>query len=282
MDAHAEFLSLVKATLSLLQEEKRPYVFASSPREERRISKTPVLIPKELPEPLPTPPPIVAKVEEKQVQPSPVLPSKELLELPSTPVPTSPPVAVKVEEKQVVQAPRIERQKSIPSGELDSFDDLKKLLHSILPELRIASTIPTDKEAKKISERYLYKNQAERVTLLVANEPAKERLFLENLGKAIGAKIVPMDQIEKKDEWDSFLSAPHLKLLIACDYSIWEQKNLMKHYKEIPSKSETLLGNVSLFMLGNLSLYFKEPLLKRSLWKALCQKLSLLDSPPSS
>jgi hypothetical protein len=111
----------------------------------------------------------------------------------------------------------------------------------------------------------------------------KEKLLLENITKALDTfffptRLLQTDVMEKNNEWEAFLSAPNLKLIIACDFSIWEQKNLMKHYKEFPSRSETFLGNVPLFTLPNLSLYLKDPLLKRSLWKALCQKIRSLPS----
>jgi hypothetical protein len=248
MDARSEYLDLIRCTLSLLNEEKRSYLLFDrkaplKPKEAAPIDK-PVA-------------PVVIKREE------PVLP-------PPQPKPAPPPLLKKEEPAPAPAKPAMD------------FEDLKKLLHAIMPELSLSAKIPSDVEAKKIAQRYLYKHQAEGIVILIHQEPAKEKLFLENLANALSSlypsKIALMETIEKNDEWETFLSSPTLKIIIACDYSIWEQKNLMKHYKEIPAKSETFLGNVPLFMLPSLSLYFKEPLLKRSLWKALCQKLGLPQS----
>jgi hypothetical protein len=43
----------------------------------------------------------------------------------------------------------------------------------------------------------------------------------------------------------------------------------MHFYKETPAQGTRTLGNIPLFLLPDLSLYLKDPLLKRSLWKAL-------------
>jgi hypothetical protein len=65
-----------------------------------------------------------------------------------------------------------------------------------------------------------------------------------------------------------------LKWVIVCDYSLWQLRGLMQFYKETPAQGTRMLGNVPIFLLPDLSLYLKDPLLKRSLWKALCQKFS--------
>jgi len=69
-----------------------------------------------------------------------------------------------------------------------------------------------------------------------------------------------------------------LKLIIVCDYTLWQLPNLMQFYKETPAQKTRQLGEKSLFLLPDLSLYLKDPLLKRSLWKALWPMLLSLST----
>jgi hypothetical protein len=84
-------------------------------------------------------------------------------------------------------------------------------------------------------------------------------------------------EIEKENGWNLFLSQENLKLVIACDHSIWALTNLIKYYKEIPLNKEHFLQKTPLFMLPDISIYFKEPLLKKSLWSSLSNKINNLN-----
>jgi hypothetical protein len=75
------------------------------------------------------------------------------------------------------------------------------------------------------------------------------------------------------------LTSSELKLVIICDHTLWQLQNLRHFYKETPAQNYRQLGDKHLLMLPDLSLYLKDPLLKRSLWKALCQTISSLPSP---
>ncbi len=253
--------ALLQATLALLREDKRFYLLFDKPLwPVKKPEKEKIFT---IPNPVPQKSTTSPQIEKKE------LPIKENV------------VAIRSSEPKLASLPE---RKSIKAP-LDPFEDLKILLRKTNPEI-ILSPIPSDYEAKRISQSYLYKNKAEKITVIFSQETPKEKLFLENLAKALDkllpCKIISIGDLEKRDEWEAFLSNSHLQLLIGCDFSIHEQKNLMKHYKEFPSRSETFLGTVPLFMLPNLSLYFKEPLLKRSLWKALCQKLHQLGLLQSS
>ena len=129
------------------------------------------------------------------------------------------------------------------------------------------------------------KNAAD-VTILSFRESPQQLLFLKNLTQAldilyIPTKIISAIEIEKENQWSFFLSQEELKLIIASDYSIWGLPNLIKYYKEIPVKHKHFLQDTPLFLLPDLSLYLKEPLLKKSLWASLKQKIySLEDEKP--
>ena len=119
------------------------------------------------------------------------------------------------------------------------------------------------------------------ISILSFGEPPEHKALLEQIGKAIDvyfgpAHLIDAEAIEKENQWEAFLSVADLKLILCCDYSLWQMGHLMKHFKEIPAAATRHLGKTPLFLLPDLSLYLKDPLLKRSLWKALCQTISSL------
>lgn len=171
--------------------------------------------------------------------------------------------------------------KEEPPEPKPSFDlsSVRNVLSVVAPELAILNEIPSDAMAKKISERWKTKNQSAPISILVYQEQPEQRALLEQIAKAIDvyfgpAKIVQAEGIEKEKQWGAFLSVADLKLILICDYTLWQLGGLMQFYKETPAQGIRILGNVPIFLLPDLSLYLKDPLLKRSLWKALCQKCS--------
>ncbi len=242
----------LEALLSAIREEG-PHVFASPENADyfrknfRRVEPT---IPQEKPsfkaptpepekrEPVSPPPPVVKIEKSAEPPPKPILP------------------------KPVV-----------------NFSAVRNVLSVVAPELAILNEIPNDALAKKLSERWKTKNQTAPLSVLVYQENAEQRAFLEEIAKALDvyfgpAKIVHAEEIEKEKQWETFLSVEGLKLVIVCDYTLWQMSHLMRFYKEIPNSGVRVLGNTPLFLLPDLSLYLKDAHLKRSLWKALCQKCS--------
>lgn len=154
---------------------------------------------------------------------------------------------------------------------------LRQLISFLAPELALLDVIPSDAHARKIAERWKTKNQAAPISILTFQEPQEHRVLLENIACALSVyfgevKIVAAEGIEKEKQWETFLSHAGLKLVIACDYTLWQLSNLMTLYKE--KEAVRTVGSVPLFLLPDLSLYLKDPLLKRLLWKALCQRCS--------
>jgi hypothetical protein len=161
-----------------------------------------------------------------------------------------------------------------------SFEKIKNILEETAPTYPLIWQIPSDEKAKQISIGYQLKKKAAEVTILSYKESPQGLLFLKNLALAIEtcflpAKVVSALEIEEENGWEILLSEEDLKLVIAGDYSIWELPRLMPFYKEIPNKNEHFLQQTPLFMLPDISLYLKEPLLKKSLFAALRKKISL-------
>ncbi len=200
---------------------------------------------------------------------------------PPEPVREPPPPAKAV---QSIEPPPVWRQEPLPPPETKSKTSsetsfFKSLLAKIAPEVIILDEIPSDLNAKKIAHRWKTKNQTAPISILSFGEPAEQKVLLDGIAQALDvyfgpARLIGAETIENEKQWDAFLSSKDLKMIVACDYTLWQLKDLMRHYKEIPAQGIRTLGNIPLFLLPDMSLYLKDPLLKRSLWKALCLKLS--------
>ena len=256
------YLQLIQDTRLLLREESlifaspvdvsyfRSLTKAHAPPQPRLATIPKILPPPPLPEPQ-TPPP------------QPVI-------LSQPPEPQPPPT---------IAAPAPWRTQAQLPKETFNTNLLQALLKKIAPNVAIINDPPNDTIAKKQASRWKTKNQIAPISILCFNEMEKQKTLLEEITKAIDvyfgpAKLISAESIEKEKQWDAFLVSQDLKLVIACDYTIWQLSDLMRYYKEIPSAQTRFLGNVPLFLLPDLSLYLKDPLLKRSLWKALCQTIS--------
>ncbi len=272
LSIQSEVGKLIQGVLELLDEEKRLPILASKedcdafrlwasqaakpkPVEEKPVAK-PVL--KEEP---PAPKPVYAPPPSVDIQP-----------------PAAPPAPIKMPAPKIeLEAPLQPSFAPLPILE-DSFADLRKIWAKINPSAPLFDTLPDDETAKKIASRWKTKNAAAEISILSYHEPPAQKALLEEIAKAVNillgpAQIVAAEPIEKEKQWEAFLAVPHLKLTIACDYTLWQLGGLMQHYKETPSQGTRHLGSIPVFLLPDLSLYLKDPLLKRSLWKALCQTL---------
>ena len=163
----------------------------------------------------------------------------------------------------------------------DPVQDLKVLLSKIAPQYRITPTVLDDSLGKRKANEWKYKTQAAPITIFIFRQRPEERKLLENIARATETyfaptRLISAEEIEKQQRWDAFFSSDELKWIITCDDRICQLKSLMTLYKELPSSSEAFLNDVPLFILPDLSLYLKNPILKRSLWKAICTRLCKL------
>lgn len=170
----------------------------------------------------------------------------------------------------------------------EKFDasPFKKLFAKVAPEIPVLDKIPSDAMAKKIANRWKTRNQTAPISILHYSEPPEQKALLEEIATALDvyfgpARLISAEAIEKEKQWKDFLSVPELRLVIVCDYTLWQLSDLMHHYKEIPAQGIRTLGKIPLFLFPDLSLYLKDPLLKRSLWKALCRTHSQVIETPS-
>lgn len=259
-----ELHSLIRDTLSFLKDEAHPPLFASPEDADyfRKLAKAKA--PERAP---PTPVPEI------------VLPKREPPKALPPEIPKAPPEAVKA---PLPEPPTKEKfvPAALPETAPPDFHSLRALFAKIAPGFPLLDEIPSDEIAKKIATRWKTKNQTAPISILSYQEPPAQKALLEQLAKAIDvvfgpARLVQAESIEKDKQWEAFLSVPDLKWVIACDYSLWQLGGLMHFYKENPAQGTRELGKVPLFLLPDLSLYLKDPLLKRSLWKALCQKICM-------
>jgi hypothetical protein len=257
--------SFLKALLNHIEDEG-PVIFASESDADyfrKTYRKLEAVKPVILEAPKPAPNPVVVL---------PPAPPKSA----HNPVVALPPAPPKPPPEPIVNKGLV--KPSIPAP-LVNFTSVRNVLSIVAPELAIINEIPSDDLAKKLSERWKTKNQTAPLSILVYQESAEQRALLESIAKALDvyfgpAKLVNAEGIEKAKQWEMFLSVKELKMIIACDYTLWQLSSLMQFYKETPAQGSRLLGNVPLFLLPDLSLYLKDAKLKRSLWKAICQKCS--------
>ncbi|KPK32150.1 MAG: hypothetical protein AMS24_04860 [Chlamydiae bacterium SM23_39] len=156
--------------------------------------------------------------------------------------------------------------------------NIKKILSS---EIEVVEEPLPDQEAQEISQNWKIKKIGKEISILYFKESPQGKLFLKNLAMALQlyffpTKLISSNELEKENKWTSFLKEHNLKLIIASDYSLWQLPNLIKHFREIPAKKEYFLARTPFFMLPDISIYLKEPLLKKSLWHAICKKIKQL------
>jgi hypothetical protein len=253
MSSSRDLLALVRSARVLLQEET---TILASPEETQFFRAA-------------------AKRKQPPKTPEPAIPKFEPLPEPpkmSKPPPPEP-LPQEVPRPLPLPEPKLEPRKEV------SFGSIRSAFQKAAPHIPILDEIPSDAAAKKIGSRWKTKNQTAPISILSFSEPQPQKALLEEIALALDvyfgpSRLIAAEPIEKEKQWSAFLSAQDLKLVIACDYTLWQLSDLMRHYKEHPAQGIRTLGSVPLFLLPDLSLYLKDPLLKRSLWKALCQKLS--------
>jgi hypothetical protein len=242
------YARLIRETLALLQEES---IILATPSDAQYFRTTS----KKAPEP-------VKMIPKQVVQETPR--SKKL------PLPAQVPI-IQEAPKKPIEAPVPSPIEAPIKNESFNLSYVKTIYQKLFPELPILPTIPSDERAKKIANRWKTKNQAAPISVLYFSEPEGQKELLKAITKAIDvyygpARLIQADLIEKEKQWDTFLSCTELKLVIACDYTLWQLTDLMKYYQETPQRK---LKDIPLFLLPDLSLYLKDPSLKRSLWKAI-------------
>ncbi len=164
-----------------------------------------------------------------------------------------------------------------PVKTMEPLDDMRRLIERVSPSTILHQKIPSDKAAIRIKNTWKEKEMIPDIPILSTG--GKGLSFLKNIAKAIDihfapSHIVNIDLYEKDNRWDFFLAASNIKLIIIPDTMLWTAKNLQKFHKETPLQNTRMLGNCPLLILPDLTLYFKDPFLKASLWNVLKHSLS--------
>ena len=214
------------------------------------------------------------KIEPKTIQ-TPTPPSLPL-EKP-TPEPIFKPLE-KIQDSKTIEKEDF-RSSAALSNEILDIASMKAIFEKIFPNIPLLFTLPSDLDAKKIASSWKTKNKIAPISIISFGEPKEQKILLQQIATAIdvyfgSCKLVEAEAIEKDKQWQSFLDSSDLKWIIICDYSLWQLSHLMSFFKENPSQQTRMLGKTPVFLLSDLSLYMKDPSLKRSLWKALCMRLS--------
>ncbi len=266
-----EYSKLIKDTLYILKQNKEDFIFSSDYEYFQEEIKS--VLPKKNEEIIvnfnnsnPYPSYNEQKTNKKTEYP---LKNKEIIELV---------LENDEEKKEPVKTIKLE-----PIIREDLYDDnIKILLGKIAPDTKYIENIPSDENAKKISNAWKYKSQAKEICILSFSENIHDRQFLKNLAQAIDlsfkeTNVIASKELEKNDNWHNFLSNSLIKLIIVMENDLMKNSNLLCHLKEIPNKSEKYLFNIPIFLLPDLSLYRKNPKLKSNLWKALSHKINRLN-----
>ena len=149
----------------------------------------------------------------------------------------------------------------------------------LLPDVRVNETIPEDAVALKVKNSWLNEQTIPPVVILSFRGEEKELAFLKNVAHAISLRLAPARVIqaskwEKENGWQAITHSPDLRLVIASDYDLYLQPELMKVYREAPLQGKHYLNKTPLLLLSDLSLYLKEPQLKSLLWRAICNEFA--------
>jgi hypothetical protein len=157
---------------------------------------------------------------------------------------------------------------------LVDFNELRKTVQDCFPHLLLLDQIPDDREARTKSTKVERNKQAAQLLILSFDESSKQHAFLSKVGMAleiygISNTVINATKFEQANEWVNLLSSSDLRLLIACSYQIQALPNLMKHYREEIKQAKYYFGKIPALLLPDVTMYFKEPMLKLSLWKAI-------------
>lgn len=178
---------------------------------------------------------------------------------------------VSINKKNIQLEPLIAKPSVLDSSHRDFFE-------KNFPNYPLSNEILSDHLAHKIKKGWMVKNEILPVIILSFNEQDQSSMFLKNICKAISLYLAPTCvlsgiQLEREQRWEELFKTPHLRLIIACDYELYMQKNLMHYYKHTTTNNSHFLNQIPLLLLSDLNFYLKRPELKSFLWNAICNIL---------
>ncbi|MCI5053040.1 MAG: hypothetical protein MRY21_07920 [Simkaniaceae bacterium] len=203
------------------------------------------------------------------VKSAPIPKPKPAPQLKISPPPPPPPKPKPIPQPKV----KVELEKA-PKPEQDDMSAMRKMMAAALPDLFIHPKPLDDRNARKIASAWKDKSFVPDIPLFVTAELRGHARLLHALSHAVDRRFGPSRVIdigiyERENRWDTVLSAEHLKLILIPDIALWKMPNLLTHFDE---KNRQLL-KVKTLVLPDLSLYEKDPLLKRGLWNMIKKAL---------
>jgi len=179
-------------------------------------------------------------------------------------------VGQKLNENENKAFPKVETPPPLGS---DTDLQIRAMLKKTAPNLRLCTHVPSDAQAKQISEGWKEQFYNINIAVLALGETGSQLQFLQNLTKAIDINIRPSKTIdgarlEKEKKWELFLAQESLKWIV-CSPQIYQFPELMRFFKELPATKEFFLHNKKLLILHPISSYFSTPELKASLWQTI-------------
>ena len=145
------------------------------------------------------------------------------------------------------------------------FSEIRKTCQNLFPGWKLLeNTIP-----------YLANFQG----LILSFHP-DELPFLKNLEKALSLRIGQTKIVSALDVqgWKHLLNAPSLRFIIANSAQVQSTAALVPFFRKNTEEDSIYLGKTPLIELLNPSTYMNQPQLKGSLWRAICNELSLVRS----
>jgi len=158
-----------------------------------------------------------------------------------------------------------------------SHSRMGSALRAVDPTLVLYARPPSDKKAKQMKNAWNKHTLISEVPILF-DKPHYDP-FLSHVAKAITCRFAPSQPVEISSfetgqQWDLFLRAPHLRLVLCPKQLMFKSKELLKFYRENVRQKKCFLRDVPLLLLSNSSSYKTDPRLKSFLWNLICQMLS--------
>jgi len=149
---------------------------------------------------------------------------------------------------------------------------------SLLEKIGIKPLEPLteDEIAKRVRFAYKDKKHVPEIPILLSGKSYKS--FLDNVAHAVSIKygssrVLNCDALESKKKWSALKEADSVKLFILPDFVLAQYPDLQAGFME--NGTQRLLFGKPLLLLPDLSLYIKDPELKRSLWNIICKMLEV-------
>lgn len=267
------------------QQERNP----QTPPQKTAASHPPIVAKQELPTPSPalpkqqlnketTPHPVI-QPKKKEAAPLPFSNSTSFAENSKT----SPPEKKTVTEASENSKAFFQLAPLTPATALD-LSDIRQIVTERFPSQKIIDEIPRDTAVK----RKISASNASPIEMLIFafSQDPKQQAFLSNVANAINlmlkvnVQLVNSIQWEQEVDWNKEFNEGALQLVIANRELIQTLPKMREHYRVEHHESDNLsaakyyLGKTPLCIIPEIESYFKDPKLKASLWKSICDTKS--------